>query len=214
MNLIEIPTNESFQPDYIVITGDGRMELRVIRGFCNKLNGSRISIFFPFSTRSGKTGLSALDAVKLYSKRSRLNSMIYIVDGDTFSGKSAKVEINNYLTSRGLKIISITQIIEALLIQIKYGDKEIIIYCIISGPEFFIEQEIAQLLKICYGYEFNISINCKDQTKKQFKKEIYNFIKKNKIKIENLIGETGEAKLEKAFPNYFAVFKKIEKEHN
>ena len=214
MNLIEVPPNEPFTPDYIVITGDGRMELKVLRGLCSKLNGLNISLFFPFNTRSGKTELSALNAVQLYSKRSRVNSMIFIVDGDTFAGESAKIEIKNYLISRGLEIIEITSINDALLIQCKYGDKDIIIYCVISGPEIFIEQEIARLLKICFGDKFNISTTLNNQTKKQFKKEIFNFLKKNKIKLENLIGKAGEAKLNEAFPNFYAVFKKIEEAHN
>ena len=140
--------------------------------------------------------------------------MIYIVDGDTFTGESAKVKIKNYLTSRGLEIIEITSINEALLIECKYGDKDINVYCVISGPEIFIEQEIAKLLKICYGDKFNISTILSNQTKKQFKKEIFDYLKKNKIKLENLIGKTGKAKLNEAFPNFYSVLKKIEEEHN
>ena len=37
---------------------------------------------------------------------------------------------------------------------------------------------------------------------------------KYKIKLEKLIGKNGEAKLNEAFPNFYAVFKKIEEEHN
>ena len=212
MKLFEELPNDEFVPDYIIITGDGKNELRVLRGLCKKINGTEISLYFPFSTRSGKTGLAALNALQVYSTRSRITSMIYIVDGDTFEGKSAEVEIKDYLASRGFEIIEISVINEALLIRCKLGDKEITLYCIISGPEIFIEQEVARFLKVCFGNEFNISNNVNNQTKVKFKKEIITFLKEKRVKLEDLISRTGIEKIKESFPNFCAVLNSLKKQ--
>ncbi len=210
MRLIETNLNEYIKPNYIIITGDGKTELRLLRGLSRKLDRQKPIIFFPFSTHGRKTGLSALDAVQTYATRYRINSIIYIVDGDTFEDKPVDKEIKNYLTSKGFGEINISSINQALLINCKYGDKEIILYCIISGPEIFIEQEVARLLKLKYINEFNISENITISSKQQFKREINQFIKRKRINLEDLIGKTAEGKIREAFPNFYAVFKNIE----
>ncbi|KKN34635.1 hypothetical protein LCGC14_0791820 [marine sediment metagenome] len=64
--------NENIEPNYIIITGDGKTELRILRGLSKKLDKQNPIIFFPFSTRPRKTGLSALDAVQFYFTRYRV----------------------------------------------------------------------------------------------------------------------------------------------
>jgi len=208
MNLVE--DTKGLKPNYIIITGDGRFELKIMRGLTYKYNGYELVLFFPFSPLSKKKGLNALDAVEIYSGRFKIYSMIYIVDGDAFKGKPADIEIKNYLLSIGIRVKRITSIEDALLINCKYGSKNIILYCIISGPEIFIEQEVAKLFKNTFGSEFNLLKKKESNWKQQFKKSVHQFMKKKKIKIDDFIKKTEIKKLEIAFPNYCAVLKKIE----
>ena len=86
-------------------------------------------------------------------------------------------------------------------------------YCIVSGPTTFIEEEIVKLLNIKWGAKIDLSGEKNSEWKKRVKKEVDQTLKHNKKKLDILIEETDKKYLEKAFPNLCAVFKEIEIKH-
>ena len=147
MNLVE--NLGTLKPDCIILTGDGRRELEVLRSLSKKYNGHDVILFFPFSPLPKKTGLNWLDALKTISIKYLIDSIIYILDGEFFEiNVSHKDQIQNHLKSIGIQIVESTSIAEALLINCKCREQKITLYCIISGPTTFIEEEIAQLIEL------------------------------------------------------------------
>ena len=197
---------------FLIITGDGRNELKILRALPEKYNGYDLILFFPFPPRSRKTGLNALNTLKDY-KSDRINSIIYIVDGDTFEGESADVKIQKHLKSIGIDIINITPIRDAFLIKCTSGDQEIVLFCIISGPKTFIEEEIAKLIELKLRKKIDLSGNRDNNWKKRVKKDVIQTLRENKVKLEELIKNTGFMKVEASFPNICAVLKKIEDDY-
>ena len=211
MRLVE--NLENVKPDYIIITGDGRRELYVLRGLTKVYNGHDIILYFPFTPVFRKTGKKALDSIKTISAKFGINSIIYIVDGEAFNNSFIN-EIQNYLRSIGIAIENVDLIQNALLIKCKSGNHNIKLYCIVSGPQMFIEEEIAQLLKLKFGEDIDLSGNRDSTWRKRVKDDIDRVLKKNRIKkLEKLIDTTSKKKLEASFPNICAVLKKIEEEH-
>lgn len=203
---------KGLNPNYIIITGDGRREFNILRGLSEIYNGQDIILYFPFSPLFEKTGKKALDSIKILPGYYGISSIIYIVDGDTFKD-SFNDEIQNYLRSIGIEIKNFTSIQNALLINCKCGSHNIVLYCIISGPKTFIEEEIVKLINLKWGEEIDLS-GIRDPTwKKRVKKEVNQVLKEKKIKLESLIKETEKEKLETSFPNICAILKKIEEEH-
>lgn len=194
---------------YLIITGDGRTELKVLRALSKKYNGKDLILFFPFPPRSRKTGLSALNSLKTYPNIG-INSFIFIVDGDNFEEVSADTKIQEHLTSIGIEVVKIILIQESLLINCKLGNKNIVLYCIISGPQTFIEEEIVKLIELKLGKKIDLSGKRDIDWKERVKKEVIKILRDNKIKLEELIRNTGKKKLELSFPNFCAVLKEIE----
>jgi len=207
MKLVEDLGKKNAQ--YLIITGDGRTELKVLRVLSEKYNGKDLILFFPFPPRSKKTGLSALNALKIYSNIG-INSFIFIVDGDTFEEAPANFKIQEHLNSIGIEIVKINLIQDAFLINCKLGNKNIVIYCIISGPQTFIEEEVVKLIELKLEKKIDLSGKRDANWKERIKKEIIKILRENKIKLDELIRNTGKKKLESSFPNFCAVLKKIE----
>lgn len=200
------------KPQYRIITGDGRTEVRIFRTLPEKYNGDNLILFFPFPSRSRKTGLSALNILK-DSKNIRPYSIIYIVDGDTFEDKAPNTKIQEYLKSIGINILSINSIQDAFLIECKSDNQKLKLYCIISGPQTFIEEEIVKLIELKLGKKIDLSGIRDSNWKKRVKREVKQTLREKKIKLEVLIKNTGISKLEASFPNICVVLKKIEEEY-
>ena len=203
---------KDIKPHYIIITGDGRRELRVVRGLSKVYNGNDIVLYFPFIPLPRKTGKSALDSVKIIPSNYGINSIIFIVDGDSFV-HSANDEILEYIKGIGIEVENLSFIQSALKIKCKFGSHNILLYCIVSGPTTFIEEEIVKLLNIKWGAKIDLSGEKNSEWKKRVKKEVDQTLKHNKKKLDILIKETERKYLEMAFPNLCAVFKEIEKEY-
>jgi len=209
MKLIEDLGKDNAQ--FLIITGDGRTELKVLRALSEKFNGKDLILFFPFPPRSKKTGLSALNVIKTYSNIG-INSIIFVVDGDIFEEDPADIKIQEHLKSIGIQIVNITLIQDAFLINCKYGNRNIVLYCIISGPQTFIEEEIVKLIELKLGKKIDLSGKRDVDWKKRVKREVMKNLRDNKIKLDELIKNTRKEKLEIAFPNICAVLKKIEED--
>ncbi len=202
---------KGLKPNYIIITGDGRRELHVLKGLSHVFNGHDLILFFPFTPNLRKTGKAALNSIKQIPGKYGINSIIFITDGDTFEN-APENEIKNYLEGIGIEINEIIPIQNAYLINCKFGNHLIDLFCIISGPKIFIEEEIAILIKIELGIEIDLSGKKDHNWKKRVKNIINQILKSRKIKLEKLIKETSIEKLKTAFPNFCAVFNRIENE--
>ena len=84
------------KPNFVIFTGDGRNEFNILEELCKKYNRQDIILWFPTKGIKKQTGLAALNVVKQYPSLSKINSMIYLVDGEYIEGDACD-KINAYL---------------------------------------------------------------------------------------------------------------------
>ena len=198
------------KPNLLIFTGDGSYERIILRELCEKYNGAEIILWFPALPGIRKSGLSALNYLKDYPNKSRINTLIYIVDGEFFEN-NAKSKIIKYLGDIGVRVVNTTSIQKAFLLECEFDPIKIKLYCIISGPEIFIEEEIAKLIELKLNVKIELSGKKDREGRKRIKSEIKRILRNQNKKIDKLIRETGIKNLEIAFPNICAVLKEIEK---
>ncbi len=197
---------------YLVISGNGTFPENVIlKNLCRKYNGHGNAIFYISTPLKKQTGLNALNAIPLYPKKFQINSIIFIVDGEHIK-ENARIEIMKYLESKGIGITEIIPLQRAFLIKCKSGPYDIILFCIILGPEVFIEEEVAKLIELKLGVKIDLSRKREPNGRKTIKNQIKQVLREKGKTIEELVNNTGKIKLEQTFPNICAVLKKIEEE--
>ena len=201
---------ENLSPSYIIISGDRRNEFKILKELCREFNGQNKILWFPFTALSRKTGLSALNSIKLFPDLG-INSIIFIVGGE-YIEDDATTEIQEHLQSIGVGIVDIKPIQEALLINCRFGNHDIILFCNISGPETFIEEEIVKLIELKLGVKIDLLGNRDRSWKEIIKVKINQVLKEKHTKLEQLMRSTGRNNLERAFPNICVVLRKIEED--
>ena len=78
---------------YLIISGNGTFPERIIfKNLCRKFNGYNKAIFYINTPLKKQTGLHALNALPLYPKKYKVNSIIFILDGEHIQ-ENAKIEI-------------------------------------------------------------------------------------------------------------------------
>ena len=195
----------------LIITGDGSNEFHIMKELCKKYNGHNKLLWFPRTPLLIKKGLCALDTIKIYLNNQifGINSIIYLVDGE-YIKEDAIIEIQDHLNSIGVNIIDIAPINEAFIIRCSSGNYEIILYCIVSGTETCIEEEIVKLIDLEYGVKINLSGDRDSGWKTRIKKEIRLTLKGKNKNLEELIRNAEKSKIERSFPNICAILRKIE----
>lgn len=197
---------------YLIISGNGTFPESVIfKSLCKKFNGYDKAIFSINTPLKKQTGLAALNAIPLISKKFLINSIIFIIDGEHIK-ENARVEIKKYLETIGISINEFNPLEGAFLIKFKSGPYNITLYCIILGPEVFIEEEVAKLIELKLGVRIDLSGKGDSSGRKTIKNQIKQVLRENGKKIEDLVTTTSKSKLEEVFPNICAVLKKIEEE--
>jgi len=197
---------------YLIISGNGTFPESVIfKNLCKKFNGYDKAIFYINTPLKKQTGLDALNAIPLYPKKFRINSIIFIVDGEHIK-ENATIEIQEHLESKGISVIEVLPLQGAFLIKCRTGPYNVILFCIILGPEIFIEEEVAKLVEMTLGVKIDLSRKREPEGRKTIKKQIKQVLREKGISIEELVRNTGITKLEEIFPNICAVLKKIEEE--
>lgn len=195
---------------YLIISGNGTFPESVIfKNLCKKFNGYDKAIFSINTPLKKQTGLDALNAIPLYPKKFRTNSIIFIVDGEHIK-ENAVIEIQEHLESKGISVIEVLPLQGAFLIKCKTGPYDVILFCIIGGPEVFIEEEVAKLVELKLGVKIDLSRKREPAGRKVIKKQIKKVLREKRKTIEELVRNTGITKLEEIFPNICAVLKKIE----
>jgi hypothetical protein len=195
---------------YLIISGNGTFPESVIfKNLCKKFNGYDKAIFSINTPLKKQTGLDALNAIPLLSEKFRINSIIFIVDGEHIKEKAA-IEIQEHLKAKGISVNQVLPLQGAFLIKCKTGPYDVILFCIILGPEIFIEEEVAKLVEIKLGVKIDLSRKREPEGRKTIKKQIKQVLREKRKTIEELVMNTGITKLEEIFPNICAVLKKIE----
>jgi len=197
---------------HVIISGDGRKEFKIIEEICEKYNGDTKVIWFPKLSAPRKTGLSALDSVKLFPSKFHLNSIIFIVDGE-FIGGRADTQIQEYLKKIGIMVVDIQPIQKAFVINCKVGHHEVVLYCIISGPETFIEEEMARLIELELDITIDLAGERDRSWKDRVKREIEHILHENHTSTKQLIRNASSISLEKAFPNLCVVLRNIDENY-
>lgn len=195
---------------YLIISGNGTFPESVIfKNLCKKFNGYDKAIFSINTPLKKQTGLDALNAIPLLSEKFRINSIIFIVDGEHIK-ENAAIEIQEHLKAKGISVNQVLPLQGAFLIKCKTGPYDVILFCIILGPEIFIEEEVAKLVELKLGVKIDLSRKRESAGRKAIKKQIKQVLREKGISIEDLVRNTGITKLEEIFPNICAVLKKIE----
>ncbi|MBA7563438.1 hypothetical protein ES708_05096 [subsurface metagenome] len=181
---------------YLIISGNGTFPESVIfKNLCKKFNGYDKAIFSINTPLKKQTGLDALNAIPLLSEKFRINSIIFIVDGEHIK-ENAAIEIQEHLEAKGMSINQVLPLQGAFLIKCK--------------TEVFIEEEVAKLVELKLGVKIDLSRKREPAGRKVIKKQIKKVLREKRKTIEELVRNTGITKLEEIFPNICAVLKKIE----
>ena len=89
---------------YLIISGNGTFPESVIfKNLCKKFNGYDKAIFYINTPLKKQTGLDALNAIPLYPKKFRINSIIFIMDGEHIK-ENAAIEIQEHLEAKGMSV--------------------------------------------------------------------------------------------------------------
>ena len=210
----EILTNEmrGSHSIFLIITGDSSYDLRILKEIGKKYNGNNKILFNPTLKVQHKRGKSAFNSLRVLAETYKTKVIICIIDGEYFS-ENIENELREALSDSVIEIIRIIPIREAYLIECKKGNYIIDLYCIISGIEECIEQEVVRLIKLKLNVDIDTSgIESKDG-KNRVKREIKQILNRNGMKDAiDLIKRSGKVKLEEAFPNICMVLKKIEED--
>jgi len=203
MKLVE--DQKGFKTIHLIINGDGTFpDKLILEKICEKYNGSDKIILYPRTGFKKQTGLSALNSIKTLVDRGYYK-FIFIVDGEHIE-EDPKSEIKTKLGE--ISINSEEEIIplnDAFLMKCSYGSHSLFLYCIISGPDTCIEQDVVKFLEIKLNRRIPIPEN---KNPKDLKKIIEQIA--NKKELKRLLKESGRRKLEEAFPNICAVLKEVE----
>ena len=178
----------------LTITGNGKMEYKILSAFAEKYNGLQKVIWFPKTpfVKHRKTGLSVLDVVGIIVSRYKIENFLYIVDKEHVSSYE---EIRSYLEKKSVRDISL----EGNILHGKYGLHKLMIYCAICGYSRRIEENISKLISI----RFNVEIQAT-------KEKIRDFLKKRGISIRKLIKDATKNQLRKSFQDLSNAIEHIE----
>ncbi|MHA1360499.1 MAG: hypothetical protein ACTSRC_20435 [Candidatus Helarchaeota archaeon] len=202
---------KNYKPLLIIVTGDGRRDIKIFEELCSRFNGLDKIIWYPTTIIKKPTGLSALNRIKHLSSLYQIKFFIFIVDGE-YIQVNVNSQIQNYLRGIGINVIEIEPIQEAFLINCKIGSHNVTLYCIILGPETFLEEEIIRLIELELDIPINLAGNRDSIWKDRIKKEIKQTLRENHTNVEDLIRNARVNNLNNAFPNLCVVFRNIEKD--
>ena len=114
-------------------------------------------------------------------------------------------EIQEKLNVFGIRCNQVILLQDSFLITCELGNYNFKLYCIISGPDTCIEQDLARFLEL----KLNIRINIPNDKNAKVIKRILRELA-NKKKLKKLLKESGKKMLEKSFPRICAVLGEVE----
>lgn len=205
MKILRDPQNDM---DYFVITGDDGREFAVLSGICCKYREKERTLWFPVKGMVKRTGLTALNAVKVIPDDFNMEKIIYTVDRDVIEG-DIESEIIEKLKSIGIEILDVRQMESSCIIECKLGAHEITLYCIVSGIDVCIEEQIVELLHEKHGIEIDTSGEKNSVWKKNLKRRMLDGLNHKDLTIEELISTSGIEYIKSIFPNFCTIFDEL-----
>ena len=188
------------KPDFIILTGDGKWEYKVLKGLAKKYpcNRADLILFYPESPLVLKKGKSIYEAVSVYVDRYKVYKFLVLYDNEYHKNFNEDLEILK--KEVGIKIKNYKIIKDRILyVSGKLGSHDIEIYTSVqgyskSGERKGLNEEIAKLIKLKFGV--NVSND---------HKEIKRFLKSQNMDITKLIESSGDRYLKKAITLYIVL---------
>ncbi len=195
------------EPVSMVLTGDGRTDLRVLKLLALKYNGRKILFYpkIPLVRKGTDVFADLLNPIdSIVEKYRKITKFLIIIDrehvstGNELSAKlkKFKLRIHHHET-----IDDVVHIIKGM-----FGGREIIVYIVLCGIKWCLEEEIAKLIEIRYKTKVTAS-SCRE-----LKINLRRFEKEHNKKLETIIEEASKKELECAFDGLTYVLKLLEKE--
>ena len=178
------------QAQFIVLTGDGRDDLRVLK-YCSRIYNGEKTLWYPGISTPQRTTIKALRAVKVCVENYRIMYYLFLIDREHLENGKEEETIKKVLIKEGFRDVEITQLNSLFLVKCLLGSHRIIIYVVVMGSEKCIEEEIAELIKL----ELGTSVSPE-------KSKIRSVLRSHGMDIENLLRNARRSNLKKSIP-YF-----------
>lgn len=207
-----VKESKGISPEWVIISGDGCRDFNVLKRISQEFDGETRVLWFPKKSITRRSGLSALDSIKTLASKYGLESVIYIVDGEHINGEPVS-EIQEYLQSIAIQSDAFQPIQNAHLVNCSFGSHHIILYCIIAGPETFIEEGIVHLIELILRVSIDLSGERTAEWREVKKSEINRTLRDRGLNIKKLLQRAGRNQLMQAFPSIYAVLRHIEENY-
>ncbi len=191
----------------IALTGDGRREQLLLKGFAERYNGEDFLLQLPTTIAplghgnklTGRfSGFSVLQTIKTYVTKYKFTQYLLLIDKEHFNDNDLISEIRSNLT--GFNQINITALAnQAFLVKCNIGSHELIIHVVVCGERKCIEENIAKLIRL----EFKTNV-------KPIKPGIERALNQHDSNLYILIKNAKSHNLCQAFTDLTAAFSNIE----
>lgn len=169
--------------DFIVLTGDGIWELRVLKGIQKKFQCTH-TLFYPKLPLLRKTGKSVYRAIPVYISKYGVNKFLVLCDNEHHKSFDEDLKI---LKNLNIKILKTEELVKDRILYIfgEFASRKLEIYAIIQGFNREkdckgLNEEISKLIYL----KFNEKVEPNHG-------KIRDFLKKKRIDLTGLIEQTG-----------------------
>jgi hypothetical protein len=192
----------------ISLTGDGRREQSLLRGFAERFNGDEFCLQLPSkgpphygSNRqpANLAGFSALQAIRTYASAIKCLRYLFIVD------KEYVRDIRNFPSALKQNFVGFSQVEvtilgqQAFLVTSKLGLHDIVVLAVVCGETKCIEENITELILLELGLRV-----------KPRKPDIDSALRQKRISLYELVRNARLENLKCSFPDLTAAFANIE----
>ena len=141
--------------DFVVLTGDGKWEFRVLKGLESRIRCDLV-IFFPESPLAKKTGKSVYKAIPVYVSKYKICKFLVILDREHHKSFDEDLRI---LKNINVKVSNHCELIKDRVLHIsgKLGSHDVIIYTCIQG-NMRLNDEIKKLIEA----QFSVKLKSDD----------------------------------------------------
>jgi hypothetical protein len=195
----------------VALTGDGHWEHEILRALAERYNGNENVLLIPIpvallgrgNRRAGRfSGLSALQAIKTYVGKYRIERYLFVVDIEHINEtEEIGAELETNMRELGFSLPHIEPLgSRAFLMRCRVGSHDIAVHTVISGEEKCIEENIARLVKL----EWNIDVA-------PSKWAIRSVLRQREESLLSFLKSAASTNLGQAFPDLTAAFENMEK---
>jgi len=185
------------RPDFVVLTGNGVWELRVLKGLERKFSCDLI-LFFPKSRLIQKTSKRVYEAIRVYVSKYNFCRFLVLYDNEHHKSFSEDIRILNEL---GVRVLYCEQIVADRILFIfgKLGSHGVVIYTSVqgfrrSGECRGINEEIVELIRSRFGVSVNEDHGA-----------IRQFLRSQNMDITELVESSGVRYLKQAITLYLTL---------